>query len=145
MLFGSFLAGFCITHAGTGAVHALAYPLGGRYNVQHGLSNALLLAEIMEFNTPACISKYADVARLMGGAAPAGSRQGAGEAVELVRQLCVDLGIPDAARGIEVQTKDIPVMAEEAYGIRRLMDNNARPMSLDEISRAYHRVLTSLA
>jgi len=50
MSIGSLYAGIAITNAGVTAVHALAYPLGGQFNVAHGIANGLLLPYVMEFN-----------------------------------------------------------------------------------------------
>ena len=59
MLLASFYAGVAITASGTTAVHALSYPLGGKYHIAHGVSNAILLAPVMKFNEPACRARFA--------------------------------------------------------------------------------------
>lgn len=140
MLFGSFLAGFCITHAGTGAVHALAYPLGGTYHVQHGLSNAIFLSEVMAVNLPACIDKYSEIALLLGHGKKGRARVMAEHAVELVDQLCIDVGIDESRKTIPVRQENIPALSEEAYSIRRLMDNNPRPLTVTQVQGVYERV-----
>ncbi|OPG70119.1 alcohol dehydrogenase, partial [Pseudomonas ogarae] len=57
MATGSLMAGMAFGNAGVGAVHALAYPLGGRFNIAHGVSNALLLPYVMEWNKTACVER----------------------------------------------------------------------------------------
>ena len=59
MQLASFYAGVAITASGTTAVHALSYPLGGKYHIAHGVSNAILLAPVMRFNAPACPERFA--------------------------------------------------------------------------------------
>lgn len=59
MLLGSFYAGVAITSSGTTAVHALSYPLGGKYHIAHGVSNAMLLTPVMKFNQPAIMDLLA--------------------------------------------------------------------------------------
>ena len=59
MQLASFYAGVAITASGTTAVHALSYPLGGKYHIAHGVSNAILLAPVMRFNAPACTQRLA--------------------------------------------------------------------------------------
>ena len=59
MLTAAFYAGIAITASGTTAVHALSYPLGGKYHIPHGVSNAMLLVPVMKFNEPACREKFA--------------------------------------------------------------------------------------
>ena len=61
MLVGSMLAGQAFANAPVGAVHALAYPLGGHFHISHGHSNALVLTEVMKFNTPDAKSLYAEL------------------------------------------------------------------------------------
>lgn len=60
MQIASFYAGVAITASGTTAVHALSYPLGGKYHIAHGVSNAILLAPVMRFNEPACRERLAE-------------------------------------------------------------------------------------
>ena len=60
MQIAAFYAGIAITASGTTAVHALSYPLGGKYHIAHGVSNAILLAPVMRFNEPACRDKFAE-------------------------------------------------------------------------------------
>ena len=66
MIIGSMLGGMALTAAGTAAVHALAYPIGGRYGVPHGVANSMLLVPVTEFNLDACVERLADVAEAMG-------------------------------------------------------------------------------
>ena len=66
MSIGSLFAGISLANAGVGAVHALAYPLGGQFNVPHGIANGILLPHVMEFNVPGDVCEFAEVARLLG-------------------------------------------------------------------------------
>ena len=66
MATASLMAGMAFGNAGVGAVHALAYPLGGRFNIAHGVSNALLLPYVMEWNKMACVERFRDIAEAMG-------------------------------------------------------------------------------
>src|SRR5690606_39619372 len=66
MATGSLMAGMAFGNAGVGAVHALAYPLGGRYHIAHGISNALLLPYVMEWNKISCVERFRDIAEALG-------------------------------------------------------------------------------
>ena len=66
LLVAAFLGGACIAASGTNGVHALSYPLGGRYRIPHGISNAILLAPVFAFNKDCCIDKLAAIAHLTG-------------------------------------------------------------------------------
>ena len=59
MMLGAFYGGVAITGSGTTAVHALSYPLGGKYHIAHGVSNAILFAYVMEFNKDGCKDRLA--------------------------------------------------------------------------------------
>ena len=61
MLIASFLAGAAITSSGTTAIHALSYPLGGRFHIPHGVGNAMLLAPVMRFNSVSCSERLANI------------------------------------------------------------------------------------
>lgn len=138
MLLGSFLAGAGIGQAGTSATHALAYPLGARYHVSHGLAIALLLPSVMAANLPAVESKYAEVALLLDGGLSEGRSHADGRAgVVAVRRLCDEIGIPMGLARLGVTPTVIPEMAAEAHAIRRLMDNNPQELSVDEVAAVF--------
>lgn len=128
MLLASFLAGVAIGQAGTSATHALAYPLGARYHVPHGLAIALLLPSVMAANLPAVEAKYAEIAGLL---------RGGSAAAPAVRRLCDEIGIPMGLARHGVDSAVIPEMAAEAHAIRRLMDNNPRELSVDQVAAIF--------
>ena len=66
MAYGSYVAGMAFSNVGLGIVHSMAHPLGARFDVPHGVANALLLPYVMDYNKPAALKKYADIARAMG-------------------------------------------------------------------------------
>ncbi len=78
MATASLMAGMAFGNAGVGAVHALAYPLGGRFNIAHGVSNALLLPYVMTWNKMACVERMQDIAEAMGGEDRSSERQRSG-------------------------------------------------------------------
>ncbi len=139
MLLGSFLAGAAIGQAGTSATHALAYPLGARYHVPHGLAIALLLPSVMAANLPAVEAKYAEIAGLLQGGPPGdGPRQDGSAAAPAVRRLCDEIGIPMGLARHGVDPAVIPEMAAEAHAIRRLMDNNPLELSVDQVAAVFN-------
>ncbi len=66
MLAGSFLAGVAFSHSMVGMTHGIAHALGGVYHIPHGIANALVLPEVMEYNLDACTDRYADIAAALG-------------------------------------------------------------------------------
>jgi alcohol dehydrogenase len=138
MLMGSFFAGVSLANAGAGAVHALAYPLGGQFGTVHGLANGLLLPYVLEVNFMASLDKFADIAEAMGADINLlTDREAAYKAVEEVRTLGLDVGIPARLRDIDVPRQSLDGMATAAAGISRLLDNNPRWLDRDSILKIY--------
>ncbi|WP_263147501.1 iron-containing alcohol dehydrogenase [Pseudomonas sp. RIT-PI-AD] len=138
MATASLMAGMAFGNAGVGAVHALAYPLGGRFNIAHGVSNALLLPHVMAWNKLACVERFRDIAAAMGEPVAALSDLDAAErAVHAMARLCASVDIPKGLRAFDVPEDAIPRMAEEASKIERLMRNNPRVLSARDIEQIY--------
>lgn len=140
MLLGSYYGGVCLAGASAGAIHALSYPLGGRYHVPHGVGNAMLFPHVMEFNHVGNLEKFARVAKVLGERVEGLSlREAARASVKAVRTLCEDVGIPTTLREVNVDPSAIPELAEAASKITRLLDFNPRRMTKEDIVRVYER------
>jgi alcohol dehydrogenase class IV len=138
MAMGSLLAGISLGNAGVGAVHALAYPLGGKFKVPHGVANSLLLPFVMKYNVVANLEKFAEVAKAMGERVEGLSlREAADRAVSAMAKLSEDVGIPASLKDVGVAQTDIPALAEEASKIDRLLNNNPRWLTVKEIEKIY--------
>lgn len=138
MATASLMAGMAFGNAGVGAVHALAYPLGGRFNIAHGVSNALLLPYVMEWNKMACVERFRDIAEAMGvRVADLSDKDAADQAVRAMADLCAAVDIPSGMRSFNVPEDAIPAMAEEASKIDRLMRNNPRKLTAADIEKIY--------
>jgi alcohol dehydrogenase class IV len=142
MALGSVYGGIALSMAGTGGVHALAYPLGGTYRIPHGVSNALLLPYVMEFNYLANLEKFCNVARLMGEPTEGLSlRDGARKALEAIKALVEDVGIPSSLQEVGVDPSAASELADAASQVTRLLANNPRRISRDEIQAIYERAM----
>ncbi|WP_417494978.1 iron-containing alcohol dehydrogenase [Maricaulis sp.] len=135
MLLGALLAGQAFANAPVGAVHALAYPLGGVFHVPHGLSNSLMLPPVLRFNAPAAEPLYAQLASHLGLHA---STQGL---VEEMERIAASVGIETRLSQVGVSHNDLPRLAEEAMLVTRLLVNNPREMTLDDAQACYEAVL----
>lgn len=139
MATGSLLAGLAFGNAGVGAVHALAYPLGGRYHISHGVSNALLLPYVMEYNKPVCLERFYDIAQAFGEPVHTLTKlQAADQVMCRLRGLCNDVEIPKNLSELNIPKGDINQMAEEAFNVKRLLRNNPRALTLGDITAIYH-------
>ncbi|HET8828155.1 MAG TPA: iron-containing alcohol dehydrogenase [Pelobium sp.] len=126
---GSLLGGFCLGPVNTAGVHALSYPLGSTFHLAHGLSNALLLPYVMEFNISAAPSRYADVAVALGCNREADDLKTAQNGVEKIKELIQECGIPDRLRDLDIPESAIEQMAIDAMKIQRLLKNNPREIT----------------
>ncbi len=138
MLMGSLLAGKALATAGVGLVHAMAYPLGGMFNIPHGLANAVLLPFVVDYNIIGSPEKYARVADIMGfnvGDLPL--REAAQVAVEAIYQMNQDVAIPSNLQEISITPDKIPEMAEIALTVTRPVENNPRKPSLEDVIKIY--------
>lgn len=134
---GSMLGGFCLGPVNTAGVHALSYPLGSMFHIAHGLSNALLLPYVMEFNIPAAPARYADVARALGCNSGKTDTETANAGVAKIKELIEQCGIPSRLSEAGVNKEAIPIMAADAMKITRLLKNNPRPIGFDDAINIY--------
>lgn len=138
MATASLMAGMAFGNAGVGAVHALAYPLGGRFNIAHGVSNALLLPYVMKWNKESCLEKFREIANAMDVVVEdLSDREAAEEAVEKMETLCRKVEIPKGLRSLNIPRSIIPDMAADAIQIDRLLKNNPRALSEQDIIEIY--------
>ncbi|MHA3914990.1 iron-containing alcohol dehydrogenase [Halovulum sp. GXIMD14793] len=130
MLMGSMLAGQAFANAPVAAVHALAYPLGGRFHIPHGLSNALVLAEVMRFNAPEAMTDYANLAPHVFPNLPQGGAQDTCMAfIEELSALTARLGLPPRLRDVGIEETALAGMAADAMKQTRLLVNNPRDVT----------------
>ncbi|MDP4299327.1 iron-containing alcohol dehydrogenase [Leptothrix discophora] len=142
MLLGAYYGGVCIATSSTTAVHALAYPLGGTYRMAHGLSNAILLPSVMAYNRIGQQARFAAMARAMGVPVEGLDDEAASRAfVDALRQLNADLGVPADLRGLGIGAADLDALVDGAAKVTRLLDNNPRPMTRDDLRAIYAELI----
>ncbi len=138
MALGSLYGGLCLGPVNTAAVHALSYPLGGRYHVAHGHANAILLPHVARFNIPAAPARYAAVALALG-ALPAASNEATAKAgIDRLWRLIDATGLEMSLSALGIDEEETPQLAGAGLGVTRLMKNNPRPMSQQDAEDIYH-------
>jgi alcohol dehydrogenase class IV len=138
MAMASTLAGVAFSNAGVGLVHAMAHPLGGRFDVPHGVANAILLSSVIRFNLIARLGKFGQVAQALGEKVEKLSAVDAGKkAVEAIRQLSADVGIPARLSEVNVKAEGIAQLAEDAMNMKRAMASNPRVVKQEEVEKLY--------
>ncbi len=142
MLQGSMLAGMAFTNAPVGAVHALAYPLGGHFHVPHGLSNALLLAPVLAFNASHAHAQYATLAGdLLDGDRALCDNATADAFITAIADIVQDMPFERRLRDVGVRETDLPMLAADAMKVQRLLVNNPREVAYDDALAMYRSVL----
>ncbi len=141
MAVAQYIAGMAFSNVGLVLVHGMAHPMGSLFDVPHGVANALLLPTIMEFNRPAAMHKYPQIAQAMGvDISGMTDEQAAIAAVEAVRDLAIRVGIPQHLTELGITETDIPALADQALA-DVCTPGNPRDVTLDDIVALYRSVL----
>ncbi len=133
MMLASFYGGICLGPVNTAAGHALAYPLGTLLHLPHGLANAIIFPHVLAFNESVAAEKTAEVAAALG--LYEQSREIG--LLAAARGFCEDLGVEMRLSAHGAGEDQLGRFADDAHAIRRLMDNNPRDMSRDEVLAIY--------
>ncbi|OCK57088.1 iron-containing alcohol dehydrogenase [Bradyrhizobium sp. LMTR 3] len=138
MLLGSMLAGIAFANAPVAAVHALAYPIGAIFDLPHGLSNALVLTQVLRFNLPAAELLYAELAPLVDfRAVNLSVAQRARLFVDAMAAICRDCKIPLSLADVGIGAQDLNKLAEDAMKQTRLLINNPREVRFEDALAIY--------
>jgi alcohol dehydrogenase class IV len=147
MMQASLAGGISLAHAGLGAAHAFAAPLGGSYPIPHGFACAALLPHVMEVNLEVAravgndvtVGKYARVAEILGVTHGGFDSEVAGQGVKRVRELCQQMEVPRLS-SFGVEEAHIPDLVERA---RKTSSIKANPVELsaEDLARALKQAL----
>jgi alcohol dehydrogenase class IV len=138
MLLGSMLAGMAFANAPVAAVHALAYPIGAIFHVPHGLSNALVLTQVLRFNLPEAEPLYAELASIVDPRTEGLSvGQKARLFVDAMAAICRDCKVPPSLADVGIKAGDLKKLAEDAMKQTRLLVNNPREVRYDDALAIY--------
>ena len=141
MALAQYIAGQGFSNVGLGIVHSMAHGLGALYDTPHGVANAIILPTVMAYNAPATGDKYRDIAKAMGvtGTESMTTEEARNAAIEAVRKLASDVGIPENLKGI-LKEEDVQFLAESAYA-DACRPGNPRDTSVEEIAALYRSLL----
>lgn len=141
MLLGACLAGMAFANAPVAAVHALAYPVGARFHVPHGLSNSLVLAPVVRFNLPSAAPLYAQLCDVIVPGTTGTEQQKAQSLLNYLQGLAGDLGLPTRLRDVGIRQSDIAMLASDAMKQTRLLINNPRDVTESDAAALYEEAL----
>jgi lactaldehyde reductase len=141
MALGQYIAGMGFSNVGLGIVHSMAHALGAVYDTPHGVANAILLPTVMAYNADATGDKYKYIAKAMGveGTENMTQEEYRKAAVDAVRQLSIDVGIPADLKDI-VKEEDVQFLAESAVA-DACAPGNPKDASLEDIIALYHSLM----
>lgn len=142
MMLGAFYGGVAITGSGTTAVHALSYPLGGKYHIAHGVSNAILFAHVMEFNKDGCKERLAMLCdAVYPELAIKSIEEKADYIIKEIADIVKDTNIPTSLEEFGVKPDDLDFLVEAGSKQTRLLVNNCKELSLEDIRYIYKKVM----
>jgi alcohol dehydrogenase len=140
MLVGSMLAGQAFANAPVGAVHALAYPLGGHFHLSHGHSNAIVLTEVLKFNAPATKQKYAELMTWLDPHSK-GCHDGLTDLfIDHFNNHLQRSGLPLKLAQLDIPEHILMILAEDAMKQTRLLQNNPRDMTVEDALQIYQAI-----
>ena len=141
MLYGATLAGQAFANAPVGAVHALAYPLGGRFHIPHGLSNSLVLPAVLRFNLAHARKEYAELATAMvPDIASQPEAERALQLIELMQNLIAQVELPTRLGELNIPQDSLATLAEDSMLQQRLLMNNPRELGYEDALSIYQSI-----
>ncbi len=141
MMLGAMLAGQAFANSPVGAVHGMAYPLGGIFHVPHGLSNSLMLEPVLKFNAPEADHHYAELADVIAPGSRGSNEQKCGAFIRRVVEIIKATGVERRLSQLGISHNDLPRMAEDAMKGQRVLQNNPRTVTYDDALAMYTEVL----
>lgn len=141
MMIAAFYGGAAITASGTTAVHALSYPLGGKYHIPHGVSNAILLAPVMRFNEEVCRERLAAVYDRVNQKSALSDKEKAEWVIKKIEKILRHLEIPQNLKEWGVEDVDIEELIEGGMKEKRLLDNNRRIVTPEDARKIYSEII----
>ena len=144
MLLASCFGGIAIASSSTTAIHALSYPLGGRYHIPHGLSNAILMPLVMDVNKDSCIEKYVAMAKAMElDTKDKSVAEIADLFVKELYSLNSDLNIKCDLKEKGISVAIVDELIDAASKVTRLLGNNPKDLTRDEMKDIYLKVIAA--
>lgn len=140
---GSLYGGLCLGPVNTAAVHALAYPLGSEFHVAHGVSIAVLLPYVLRFNLPAAPERYAAIALALGAELGSTEMAAAEDGINRLAELVAECPIPQRISELGVPRDALPRLAKSAMTVTRLLKNNPRRVTEEDVLGIYREAYGS--
>ena len=143
MQIAAFYGGLAITASGTTGVHALSYPLGGKYHIAHGVSNAILLVPVMKFNEPVVRERFAQCYDRCAhdGSSCKTVEEKSAWIINKLDEIVKHLEIPTSLKEFGVPESDLEGLVAAGMQVTRLLVNNMREITADDAREIYKQVM----
>ncbi|NLX93468.1 MAG: iron-containing alcohol dehydrogenase [Clostridiales bacterium] len=141
MLLAAFYAGIAITSSGTTAVHALSYPLGGKYKIPHGIANGMMLMPVMRFNERACQKELVECYDMLNLSGAKRIEEKSNIVLMRIEEIISNLAIPKTLRELHIEVDDIDQLVQSGMKVERLLKNNKRIVSPEDAKKIYQAIL----
>ena len=140
MALAQYIAGMGFSNVGLGIAHSMAHTLGAVYDTPHGVACAMMLPNVMEFNADTTGDKFANIARAMGveGVDDMSVEEYRKAAVDAVRKLSVDVGIPTVLEALKEE--DLDFLAESAAA-DACTPGNPKEASLEDYKTLFRKLM----
>lgn len=141
MLLAAFYGGVAIAASGTTAVHALSYPLGGRYHIAHGVSNAMLLAPVMRYNQDACVEEFSVIYDAVCGRNDVSKDRKSAWLIKKIEDLVKELGIPVSLKEFGIGAECLEDLVKAGMEVQRLLQNNKKTVTAEDARKLYQEIM----
>jgi alcohol dehydrogenase class IV len=121
--YGCYLAAVAFASAGSGLHHKICHVLGGRFDLPHAATHAIVLPYVVAFNAPAAPDAAARIADALGSI----------DALTGVLDLRDELDAPRALGEIGLRAEDLPEAVEAV--LPAVPANNPRPVDAAALTR----------
>ena len=137
----SMYGGMCLGPVNTAAIHAIAYPLGSEFHIAHGLSIAVLMPHVMKFNSSVEPKRFAKIGLALGVETGKDDYNTAQSGIQKLKELMKACGIPQSIKDLGISEQAIGSMAESAMKVARLLKNNLREVTIENVEQIYQEAL----
>ncbi len=142
MLLAAFYAGVAITSSGTTAVHALSYPLGGRYHIPHGVSNAMMLLPVLKYNKEACLKEFSEIYdAVIKKEQGLSQEEKADFLLSEIDTIIKRLEVPLSLKDYGVSENDLEELVHDGLEVKRLLVNNKKEVTEEAARKLYLEAL----
>ena len=140
MALAQYIAGMGFSNVGLGIAHSIAHTLGAHYDTPHGVACAMMLPLVMEYNQECTGEKFREITRAMGvdGVDEMSQDEYRKAAIDAVRQLSIDVGIPTVNE--KVREEDLDILAKDAYE-DACRPGNPRDTNIEDLKALYRKIM----